>query len=114
ALLAASSVLTAQTQERPERIVRGLRFDGNHALDDYTLSSAIATTKSSWFATNPFVRWLGLGEKRYFDEQEFRRDVVRLVLLYRQSGYMTAVVDTNVVRTTKDAYIRFQIHEGEP
>ena len=114
ALLAASSVLTAQTQERPERIVRGLRFDGNHALDDYTLSSAIATTKSSWFATNLFVRWLGLGEKRYFDEQEFRRDVVRLVLLYRQSGYMTAVVDTNVVRTTKDAYIRFQIHEGEP
>ena len=57
---------------------------------------------------------LGLGEKRYFDEQEFRRDVVRLVLLYRQSGYMTAVVDTNVVRTTKDAYISFQIHEGEP
>jgi len=94
--------------------VRGLRFDGNHALDDYTLSSAIATTKSSWFATNPFVRWIGLGEKRYFDEQEFRRDVVRLVLLYRQSGYMTAVVDTNVVRTTKDAYITFQIHEGEP
>jgi len=94
--------------------VRGLRFDGNHALDDYTLSSAIATTKSGWFATNPFVRWLGLGEKRYFDEQEFRRDVVRLVLLYRQSGYMSAVVDTNVVRTTRDSYVTFRIHEGEP
>ena len=94
--------------------MRGLRFDGNHALDDYTLSSAIATTKSGWFATNPFVRWLGLGEKRYFDEQEFRRDVVRLVLLYRQSGYMSAVVDTNVVRTTRDSYVTFRIHEGEP
>jgi outer membrane protein insertion porin family len=114
ALLAASSVLSAQNQERQERVVRRLAFSGNHALDDYTLSSAIATTKSSWFATNPFVRWLGLGEKRYFDEQEFRRDVVRLGLLYRQSGYMSAVVDTSVIRTTKDAYITFQIHEGDP
>jgi len=114
ALLAASSVLAAQSQERPERVVRHLAFGGNRALDDYTLSSAIATTSSSWFATNPLVRWLGLGEKRYFDELEFRRDVVRLLLLYRQSGYMTAVVDTVVVRTTKDAYITFRIHEGEP
>jgi len=94
--------------------VRGLGFVGNHALDDYTLSSAISTTRSSWFATNPFVRWLGLGEKRYFDEQAFRRDVVRLLLLYRQSGYMTAVVDTSVVRTAKDAYITFRIYEGDP
>ena len=112
--MAASSVLSAQTQERPERVVRGLSFSGNSALDDYSLSTAIATTKSSWFATNPFVRWIGLGEKRYFDELEFRRDVVRVLLLYRQSGYMTAVVDTSVVRTTKDVYITFRIHEGEP
>ena len=94
--------------------MRRLSFAGNRALDDYALSSAIATTSSSSFATNPFVRWLGLGEKRYLDELEFRRDVVRLLLLYRQSGYMTAVVDTSVVRTTKDAYITFRIHEGEP
>jgi outer membrane protein assembly complex protein YaeT len=95
-------------------VVRRLSFDGNHALDDYGLSSAIATTKSSWFATSPLVRWLGLGEKRYFDEIEFRRDVVRLLLLYRQSGYMTAVVDTSVTRTAKDVYITFRIHEGDP
>ena len=94
--------------------MRRLAFSGNRALDDYTLSSAIATTTSSWFATNPFVRWLGLGEKRYFDDLEFRRDVVRVLLLYRQSGYMTAVVDTSVIRTTKDVYITFRIHEGEP
>ena len=114
ALLAASSALSAQNQERQGRVVRRLAFAGTRALDDYTLRSAIATTSSSWFATNPFVRWLGLGEKRYFDELEFRRDVVRLLLLYRQSGYMTAVVDTSVIRTTKDAYITFRIHEGEP
>ena len=112
ALLAAPSVLSAQDQGA--RVVRRLSFVGNHALDDYALSSAISTTKSSWFATNPLVRWIGLGEKRYFDELEFRRDVVRLLLLYRQSGYMSAVVDTSVTRTSRDAYITFRIYEGDP
>jgi len=95
-------------------VVRGLSFVGNRAIDDYTLESAIATTKSSAWARYAFVRWLGLGEKRYFNEVEFRRDVVRLILLYRQSGYMNAVVDTVVRRTPRDAYVTFRIHEGDP
>ena len=111
AALAATTVLSAQDQER---VVRGLSFVGNRALDDVTLESAIATTKSSWWARNPLVRWLGLGEKRYFNEVEFRRDVVRLILLYRQSGYMNAVVDTLVRRPSRDVYVTFRIHEGEP
>jgi len=111
AILAATTVLTAQEQER---VVRGLSFVGNKALDDYTLESAIATTKSSAWARYWIVRWLGLGEKRYFNEVEFRRDVVRLILLYRQSGYMNAVVDTSVRRTARDVYATFRIHEGDP
>lgn len=111
AALAAPTVLSAQDQER---VVRGLTFVGNKAIDDYTLESAIATTKSSWWARNALVRWLGLGEKRYFNEVEFRRDVVRLILLYRQSGYMNAVVDTAVRRTARDVYATFRIHEGDP
>src|SRR5713101_2016341 len=111
AALAATTVLAAQEQER---VVRGLSIVGNRALDDYTLESAIATTKSSWWARSQFVRWLGLGEKRYFNEVEFRRDVVRLILLYRQSGYMNAVVDTLVRRTPRDVYVTFRIHEGDP
>jgi outer membrane protein insertion porin family len=111
AALAAPAVLSAQEQER---VVRGLSFAGNSALDAYTLESAIATTKSSWWARSPLVRWIGLGEKRYFNELEFRRDVVRLSLLYRQSGYMNAVVDTLVRRTPRDVFITFRIHEGEP
>lgn len=94
--------------------MRKLDFAGNRALDNYTLASAIATTKSSGWASNPLVRWLGLGEKRFFDELEFRRDVVRLILLYRQSGYMNAVVDTLVRRTARDVFITFRIHEGDP
>ncbi|MGH7567428.1 MAG: BamA/OMP85 family outer membrane protein [Gemmatimonadales bacterium] len=107
----ASAPLGAQEQPR---VVRGLGFEGNHALDDYTLSIAIATSNSSGAARRWWIRWLGLGEKREFDEQEFRRDVVRLLLLYRQSGYMNAVVDTVVQRTARDVFITFRIHEGEP
>src|SRR5919198_5617250 len=110
AVVTATTVLAAQEQER---VVRGLSFAGNKALDDYTLASAIATTNSSKWATFWLVRWMGLGEKRYFNEVEFRRDVVRLILLYRQSGYMNAVVDTSVRRTSRDVYVTFRIHEGE-
>ncbi len=91
-----------------------MSFVGNRALDDLTLKSAIATTNSNWWATSWIVRWIGLGEKRYFNEVEFRRDVVRLILLYRQSGSMNAVVDTLVRRTSRDVYVTFRIHEGEP
>jgi outer membrane protein assembly factor BamA len=101
-------------QQEPERVVRRLAFVGNHAIDGYTLSTVIATSNSSFFATSWLVRWLGLGAKRYFDELEFRRDVVRLILYYRQSGYMQVVVDTAVRRTPGDVYITFRIFEGEP
>lgn len=95
-------------------MVRGLSFIGNHAIDDYTLSTAIATTNSGDFASKWWLRWIGLGEKRYFDELEFRRDVVRVLLLYRQSGYVNAVVDTQVQRTAKDVRVTFRITEGDP
>lgn len=95
-------------------MVRGLDFVGNHAIDNYTLSTVIATTNSSAFASYWWLRWMGLGAKRYFDELEFRRDVVRLILYYRQSGYMRVVVDTAVRRTPRDVFVTFRIYEGEP
>src|SRR5207247_256553 len=72
------------------------------------------TSSSSVFASVWLLRWMGLGEKRYFNELEFRRDVVRLLLLYRQSGYMNAVVDTVVRREAGDVHVLFRIYEGEP
>src|SRR5256885_3046530 len=102
-------------QQEPQRVVRGLSFEGNHAIDDYTLSTAIATTNSSAFATKWYLRWIPwLGAKRPFNELEFRRDVVRLLLLYRQSGYMNAVIDTVVRRAARDVYVTFRIYEGDP
>src|SRR5437879_58209 len=113
AVLAAAPLPLAAQQE--QRVVRGLSFDGNKAIDDYTLSTAIATSNSSFFASVWWLRWIGLlGEKRYFNELEFRRDVVRLLLLYRQSGYMNALIDTLVRREGNDVFIRFRIMEGDP
>src|SRR3954462_12430764 len=103
----------AATAQQAARIVRQLSFEGNHAIPDETLAAAIATTNSSWFASS-FIRFLGLGAKRYFDEEEFRRDVVRLSVLYKRSGYPDAVVDTLVSRTPEDGYITFRITEGNP
>jgi outer membrane protein assembly factor BamA len=112
-LLAAAIPVDAPAQE-PARVVRQLSFEGNRALTDEVLATAIATTNSSWFARWFLVRWIGLGEKRYFDEQEFKRDIVRLVVLYRRSGYPHVQVDTTVRRAPQNVYITFRIQEGAP
>jgi outer membrane protein assembly factor BamA len=112
--LCALAARPLSAQQEPERVVRGLSVVGNRAFDDYTLKTVIATSNSSYFATAWWLRWLGLGAKRYFDEVEFQRDVVRLILFYRQSGYMQAVIDTAVRRTPHDVYITFRVYEGEP
>jgi outer membrane protein assembly complex protein YaeT len=94
--------------------VRQLKFEGNASINKTTLAAAIGTTQSSWFATSPLVRWIGLGEKRFFDETEFRRDVLRLAVLYKRSGFPDVVVDTVVRRTERNAYVTFRIKEGRP
>jgi len=108
-LLAAT--LQAQVSER---VIRDLSFEGNQAITDQVLAAAISTTNSSWFARNFFVRWLGLGEKRFFDEEEFRRDVIRLHVLYRRSGFPNAKIDTTVRREPENVFVNFHIEEGEP
>jgi outer membrane protein insertion porin family/translocation and assembly module TamA len=97
-----------------QRVVRQLDFRGNRALEDLTLSAFIATSASSWVARYWWIRWLGVGEKHYLDETELRRDVVRLVLVYRQAGYMDVTVDTIIRRDPENAFVTFVIYEGEP
>jgi outer membrane protein assembly complex protein YaeT len=113
-LVLSHPAMAQQAQQEDQRVVRQLNFEGNRAISDEVLAAAIATTNSSWFATTFFFRWLGLGAKRFFDEEEFRRDVVRLGVLYKRSGYPDAVIDTLVQRTPQDVYITFQITEGNP
>ncbi|MBI2614803.1 MAG: BamA/TamA family outer membrane protein [Gemmatimonadetes bacterium] len=106
--------LYAQSIEEPRLVVRGLDFRGNHAIDGYTLRTSIATTESSWLVRFPLTSWIGAGEKRYLDVTEFRRDLLRLVLLYRVSGYLQVRVDTIVRRSKDAARIQFLIREGPP
>jgi outer membrane protein insertion porin family len=113
-LLAALTLAPPAAAQETQLVVRQLKFEGNKAISDDVLAAAIVTTNSSWFARAIPFRWLGLGAKRFFDQQEFRRDVVRLVVLYRRTGYPDAVIDTLVRRTTQDGYITFKIREGEP
>jgi len=97
-----------------DRVIRGLTFEGNNSIPAPVLEASIATTKSGWFARNGLVRWLGLGEKRYFDEVEFQRDVFRLAVLYKRSGFPDVQVDTLVRRDPENVWITFLIEEGAP
>jgi outer membrane protein insertion porin family len=112
--LVAALATPVLAQQQPQRVVRELDFEGNRAITDEVLAAAIVTTNSSWFARAFFFRWLGLGAKRFFDEEEFRRDVVRLSVLYKRSGYPDVVIDTLVRRDPEDVYVTFRFTEGEP
>ena len=101
-------------QEVPGPVVRQLTFQGNKSINKLTLEAAISTTNSSFFVRSPLVSWLGLGEKRYFREREFKIDVARIRLLYQVSGFLDAQVDTVVRRTPKFVWITFKITENEP
>ncbi len=116
--IALASLLACLTQglaaQTGQRVVEGLSFSGNHAVDNETLAAAIATTNSSWFARSGLVSWVGLGERRVFNESDFRADVRRVRLVYQLSGYLDARVDTTVIRTDNTVAITFRITEGKP
>ncbi len=106
-------VRSAQAQETG-LLIRQLDFVGNRAIGSLALEAAISTTKSSLFVRSKQLSWLGLGEKRYLNEREFRTDAARIRLFYQLSGFLDAKVDTSVVRTATEAFITFRIFEGEP
>jgi outer membrane protein insertion porin family len=111
-LLGAGERLAAQGDDG-DVVVRGLSFQGNEMISEEALRASIATTQSSFVARFPLTSWLGIGE-RYFNETEFRRDVIRLQLLYRQSGFVEATIDTLVRRSDDGVQIQFRIYEGRP
>jgi Outer membrane protein/protective antigen OMA87 len=98
-----------------DRVVRALKWKGNKHISTTTLENSIATTNSSWFARQAPFSWLGfLGEKRYLNETDLERDVLRVGVLYKLSGFPDVQVDTVVRRTADDAWITFVITEGDP
>lgn len=101
--------------QAPERTVKDVSFRGNSALDDYTLATSISTSGSIGALGFPLFKDLGwFAQRRLFDELEFRRDVLRLALLYRQRGFYDARVDTAVERRERSVSVTFRIVEGLP
>jgi len=113
AMLAPASRLGAQETgcDHGDVEVRKLDFTGNHRFSDAELGSAVVTTASSWSR-----RVFGfLGAKRCIDRSaDLPRDLLRLVIFYRNRGYAQATVDTTVRAKPPGIAVTFRIHEGQP
>ncbi|MBI1808889.1 MAG: BamA/TamA family outer membrane protein [Gemmatimonadetes bacterium] len=91
--------------------VARLSFEGNAAFSSGVLADGIATTPSSW-ARRTFRFF---GERRCIDRSKLPLDVLRLLVWYRNHGYLAATVDTAVTAAGRGAVdVRFSIREGLP
>ncbi len=91
--------------------VARLTFTGNRAFDSAVLANGIVTTPSSWAR-----RTLSFFGTRYcLDRVELPRDVIRLLLFYRNHGYFDIAVDTVLTPVGPHRVaVRFAITEGAP
>lgn len=121
-LALATSVASAQNtpveRERPE--VRALRIRGTKALPANELRESLATVASGCrsLLLRPFClisKSRFIYERRYLDQAEFDRDVLRALVFYFRRGYRDARVDTTLVRQSGNGVrITLTIHEGAP
>lgn len=112
----AISVTPVRAQVRP-LIVRSVSFQGNNGVDPEFLAASIATTQSAFFQRNAIARAItfgALGDPREFNQLEFIKDVYRLRIAFKWSGYPNVVIDTVLKRTGDAIDITFRISEGEP
>ena len=113
ALLAWPAAAAAQelTCDPGDFEVMALRFSGNQAFTEATLAAGIVTTPSSWARRKLRV----FGKARCLDRSQFALDALRLILFYRNHGYVAATVDTLVTPVgAKQVAIDFRIMEGAP
>ncbi|HEY3934162.1 MAG TPA: BamA/TamA family outer membrane protein [Gemmatimonadales bacterium] len=113
AILVGAAAIPASGQ-LVEPVVRSVNFSGNHNVDPDLLAASIATTESTYFARVWWLRWLGLGQKRTFNQAEFATDVYRLQIIFKRSGYPDVKVDTVVKRSPGAVNVTFKITEGTP
>src|SRR5215217_5615862 len=113
ALVARTRPLAAQAGQCAAGLaeLRALEFSGNRALTDATLTNAIESVPSSGLRRRS--RWFG--ERRCLAPGALLRDLARLMLLYRRSGYPAVRVDTVVQHPdSASRVVRFVITEGPP
>ena len=105
-------------REAPE--VRDLKLNGVRAVSQRDLERSIATSESECksLLLMPFClvsRSPTFWDRKYLDRDEFRRDVLRVLVFYWKRGYREATLDTAVTRVG-DGQVRvvFDIREGPP
>ncbi|MFN2571734.1 MAG: outer membrane protein assembly factor [Gemmatimonadales bacterium] len=96
------------------KVVRKVKFQGAHSIDEKTLRASISTQQASLLYRLALTRWIGLAKPPVFDAMEFRRDVLRIQALYGVHGFPSAQVDTALHRRHDDLDITFRITEGAP
>jgi outer membrane protein assembly factor BamA len=105
-------------REAPE--VRKLDITGVKHIDQRDLERSISTqgTKCRSLVLEPFCALSHSGtfqDRHYFDENEFRRDVLRIRLYYWKRGYRDADVDTSVAMIgPRQVRVTFNVHENRP
>lgn len=105
---------------RPPEVL-DVRFIGAKAMSKSDLAGALTTRGSGCvsYLFKPFcavgIKPAAIYEHRYLDNEEFQRDVVRLLVFYFRRGYRDAKVDTTVARARNNTVrITFAITEGPP
>ena len=114
-------MLSAQRgDQRNEPEVRDLQLRGVHAVNVRDLERSIATSQSEcksllWLPLCWISRSPTLWDRKRLDEDEFRRDVLRVLVFYWRRGYREAQVDTAVTRLGEGRVrVLFDIKEGPP
>lgn len=98
------SVSAAAPSRRLE--VRSLRLEGVESIDESALRAALGTRESPW------LPWR---DARYFDREQFGRDLKRIVSFYAERGYPDAQIVSHDVDVERDAVdIRVVVDEGSP
>lgn len=108
-----------EKREQPE--VSELQFNGVTQVDKKELGRALSTQESRCknliyeLFCKPGARWGAVYERNYLDQDEFKKDVVRLLVFYFRRGYRDATVDT-VITKLRDNKVRvaFNVKEGPP
>ena len=104
--------------KRPE--VRELRIHGVKNLSESDVRDAIGTKASScktlilksvcWITTSPTVF-----DHRYFNEQEFKNDMLRVLVFYFRRGYRDATVDSSITHLGSNKIrLTLNVTEGAP
>src|SRR5687768_13285487 len=113
--------LSAQSgDQRNAPEVRDLDLNGVNGVSRADLARSIATSKSEcrsmlWLPFCLVSRSPTLWSRKYLDREEFRRDVLRVLVFYWKRGYRDAQVDTSVVSLGENRVrVVFDIREGPP